>query len=126
MSFIKKLFGLPDENDFDSRYQVRYNTEVEEPVVNTAINEDGFKFTVDQVFMVQDAGAVVTGVIESGTINRGEEITLDGQKTRAHYQVGGIESLRRLVDTASTGDNVGILLLGANKEALCHGDKIFR
>ncbi|MBR1750465.1 MAG: hypothetical protein IJ740_06200 [Ruminococcus sp.] len=126
MSFIKKLFGLPDENDFDSRYKVTMGAELPKNEEYMTPDEGNFMFTVEDIFTVKDAGAVVTGVIESGTINRGEKITLNGQKTRAEYQVGGIESFRKLVDSASMGDNVGLLLLGATKDKLCRGDKLFR
>jgi len=129
MGFLRKLFGLPDENDFDSVYQVQYDTGEKDNEPITAYydaNEGNFMFTVHDIFTIKNRGTVVTGVIESGTINKGENVNLNGAKKSGTYIVGGIESFRKLIDSASMGDNVGLFLLGANKDDICKGDKLYR
>ena len=139
MGFLKKLFGLPDENDFDSMYQVKCdynndnNTAPDGPGENytaadsyTYANEGNFMFTVEDIFTVKNRGTVVTGVIESGIINTGDTVRLNGQKKQGEKQIIGIESFRKLLDSASMGDNVGLLLAGITKEELCRGDKLYR
>lgn len=129
MGFLKKLFGLPDENDFDAMYEVKYvaeNGTTQKEQTYTTAHEGNFMFTVADIFTVKNRGAVVTGVIESGTICTGDEVTLDGQKGQAVYKIGGIESFRKLLDSAGMGDNVGILLIGATKESICKGDKLYK
>ena len=128
MSFLKKLFGLPDENDFDTMYQVAYDSKPEEnndTPVYLAAGEGNFMFTVQDIFVIKGRGTVVTGVIDSGTISTGDTVNLNGAKKQASYKIGGIESFRKLLDSASMGDNVGLFLLGASKEDICRGDKLF-
>lgn len=142
MGFLKKLFGLPDENDFDSMYQVKYdlndNDNNTSPADNgpaenytaadsyTYANEGNFMFTVEDIFTVKNRGTVVTGVIESGTINLGDTVSLNGQRKSGQFRVIGIESFRKLIESASMGDNVGLLLSDIKKEELCRGDKLYR
>lgn len=130
MGFFKKLFGLPDENDFDAMYEVKYVAEngtarKEDDAAYTTAHEGNFMFTVADTFTVKGRGTVVTGVIESGTININDKVTLNGAKCQREYVVGGIESFRKLLDSAGMGDNVGLLLLEASKEDICRGDKLY-
>ena len=143
MGFFKKLFGLPDENDFDSMYQVQcdYNNDTATAPAApqegqsdtytaadsyTYANEGNFMFTVEDVFMIKNRGTVVTGVIESGIISTGDTVTLNGKKKSGKYTIAGIESFRKVIQTASMGDNVGLFLAGIKKEELCRGDKLYR
>lgn len=129
MGFLRKLFGLPDENDFDTMYQVAYDNMPEESNDNSpvylAAGEGNFMFTVQDVFVIKGRGTVVTGVIDSGTVSTGDTVNLNGAKKQASYKIGGIESFRKLLDSASMGDNVGLFLLGASKEDICRGDKLY-
>ena len=59
-------------------------------------------------------------------MNKGDNVNRNSAKESGTYIVGGIESFRKLIDSASMGDNVGLFLLGANKEDICKGDKLFR
>ncbi|MCR5815760.1 MAG: hypothetical protein K6F91_02630 [Ruminococcus sp.] len=140
MGFFRKLFGLPDENDFDSMYQVKYDHNDYDPVPANSVqadsytaadsytyaNEGNFMFTVEDVFTIKNRGTVVTGVIESGNISIGDTVTLNGKKKGGKYTVAGIESFRKAIQSASMGDNVGLFLTEIKKEELCRGDKLYR
>ncbi|MGN1404095.1 MAG: EF-Tu/IF-2/RF-3 family GTPase [Ruminococcus sp.] len=78
----------------------------------------GFRLTVQDVFSISGRGTVVTGNVECGTVKVGDVLTLqriDG--TSREVSVMGIALLRKMVNTASAGDNVGILLgeIGKNQ-----------
>lgn len=141
MGFLKKLFGLPDENDFDSMYQVRCDYNSDNEALNndaaqsenytaadsyTYANEGNFMFTVEDVFAIKNRGTVVTGVIESGTINMGDTVNLNGRKKSGKFSVVAIESFRKAIQSASMGDNVGLFLSDIKKEEICRGDKLYR
>ena len=129
MSFLKKLFGLPDENDFDTMYQVAYDSKKDQTdddlPTYAAAGEGNFMFTVQDIFVIKGRGTVVTGVIDSGTVSTGDTVNLNGAKKQGSYRIGGIESFRKVIQSASMGDNVGLFLIGASKEDICRGDKLF-
>ena len=64
----------------------------------------------------------MTGVVKSGTCQVGQEVAIlkNGIQLRRSV-VLGIEKFRKLIDTAETGDNVGILLRDVVKEELKPG-----
>lgn len=83
----------------------------------------GFRLTVSDVFSIKGRGTVVTGLVESGTVTKGSTIRL----TRADggsrdVEVGDVEMYRKLADSASAGDNVGLLLKGVAREDVSGGD----
>ena len=82
-----------------------------------------FRITVADVFSITGRGTVITGKVESGTVTIGDQVTLrrvDGS-TR-EVTVAGIEMFRKMLDTATQGDNVGLLLRGLDRRAVGRGD----
>ena len=79
--------------------------------------------TVEDVFMINGRGTVVTGRIESGTVQVGMQVNVvrDGG-VAVTTEVTGIEKFRKVLDTATAGDNVGLLLEGLSQEQLHAGD----
>lgn len=87
----------------------------------------GFRLTVQDVFSIKGRGTVVTGRVESGTLRRGEVVRqtrADG--TSRDLTVTGIEMFRKVTDTASAGDNVGLLLPDLGREDIGAGDVLTR
>ena len=84
-----------------------------------------FRLTVYDVFYIRGRGTVVTGQIEAGTLKVNDEITLSrpGAENRA-VVVTGIEMLRKQVNQAQAGDNVGVLLRGLEKKDVQRGDTL--
>ena len=81
-----------------------------------------FRMTVEDVFSIKGRGTVVTGKIESGTIQVGDEISIQGKSGEKKTVVTGIEMFRKTMSQANVGDNVGILFKDINKQDVQRGD----
>ena len=80
-----------------------------------------FLMPIEDVFSISGRGTVVTGRIESGIINVGEEIEIVGLKDTTKTTCTGVEMFRKLLDQGEAGDNVGILLRGTKREEVERG-----
>ncbi len=82
-----------------------------------------FALLVQDVFYITGRGTVATGRIDAGTVRPGTVVTLtrDGQRLRT-VEVTGVESFRKLLDSASQGQNVGLLLAGVSRDDIQSGD----
>ena len=80
-----------------------------------------FLMPIEDVFSISGRGTVVTGRIERGIINVGEEIEVVGIKDTTKTTCTGVEMFRKLLDTGEAGDNVGILLRGTKREDVERG-----
>jgi elongation factor Tu len=65
-----------------------------------------FLMPIEDVFSISGRGTVVTGRIERGVINVGEEVEIVGIKDTSKTTVTGVEMFRKLLDTGEAGDNV--------------------
>ncbi|MEW5011498.1 MAG: elongation factor Tu [Cycloclasticus sp.] len=90
------------------------------PLPERAIDGD-FIMPVEDVFSISGRGTVVTGRIERGVINVGEEIEIVGVKDTVTTTCTGVEMFRKLLDQGEAGDNVGILLRGTKREDVERG-----
>jgi translation elongation factor EF-Tu-like GTPase len=85
----------------------------------------GFSMTVADVFSITGRGTVVTGLVETGTVGKGQRVRLtrlDG--SNRDIEVSGIEMFRKIVDTATVGDNVGLLVKGVGRNDVGQGDTL--
>jgi elongation factor Tu len=64
---------------------------------------------------------VVTGRIERGVVNVGEEIEIVGIKDTTKTTVTGVEIFNKTLERGEAGDNAGILLRGTKKEDVERG-----
>ena len=80
-----------------------------------------FLMPVEDVFSISGRGTVVTGRIERGVINVGEEIEIVGIRETQTTTCTGVEMFRKLLDTGEAGDNVGLLLRGLKREDVERG-----
>ena len=80
-----------------------------------------FLMPTEDVFSISGRGTVVTGRVERGTLNVGEEIEIIGFKDTTKTTVTGIEMFRKELDTAEAGDNCGVLLRGIKKDDVERG-----
>ncbi len=83
-----------------------------------------FRMTIEDVFSITGRGTVVTGKIEAGSISVGDKINLMGQMGVKTVTVAGIEMFRKITDHAKTGDHVGILLRGVERQDCMSGDTL--
>ena len=80
-----------------------------------------FLMCVEDVFNIEGRGTVVTGRVERGVLKKMEEVEIVGLKETAKTTATDIEMFRKLLDSASAGDNVGVLLRGTKKEDVERG-----
>jgi elongation factor Tu len=80
-----------------------------------------FLMPVEDVFSISGRGTVVTGRVERGVVNVGEEIEIVGIRDTQTTTVTGVEMFRKLLDQGQAGDNVGLLLRGLKREEVERG-----
>ena len=80
-----------------------------------------FLLPIEDVFSISGRGTVVTGRIERGIVNVGDEVEIVGIKATVKTIVTGVEMFRKLLDRGEAGDNVGALLRGTKREDVERG-----
>ena len=80
-----------------------------------------FLMPIEDVFSISGRGTVVTGRIERGIVNVGDEIEIVGIKDTTKTTCTGVEMFRKLLDQGEAGDNVGVLLRGTKREDVERG-----
>ncbi len=80
-----------------------------------------FLMSVEDVFNIEGRGTVVTGRVERGVLDRMTEVEIVGLKETRKTVATDIEMFRKLLDKATAGDNVGVLLRGTKKEDVERG-----
>ena len=80
-----------------------------------------FLMPIEDVFSISGRGTVVTGRIERGIVNVGDEIEIVGIKDTLKTTCTGVEMFRKLLDQGEAGDNVGVLLRGTKREEVERG-----
>ena len=83
--------------------------------------DQAFLMPIEDVFSISGRGTVVTGRVERGIINVGDEIEIVGIKDTATTTCTGVEMFRKLLDSGEAGDNVGVLLRGTKREEVERG-----
>ena len=85
-------------------------------------NDKPFLMPVEDVFSITGRGTVATGRVERGVLHVGEEVELIGlTDEKRKITVTGIEMFRKLLDEAQTGDNIGALLRGVQRDEIKRG-----
>jgi elongation factor Tu len=81
-----------------------------------------FLMPVEDVFSIKGRGTVGTGRIERGIVKVGDEVEIVGLNKETHKTVvTGVEMFNKTLDSGLSGDNVGVLLRGVDKDALERG-----
>ncbi len=80
-----------------------------------------FLMPIEDVFSISGRGTVVTGRIETGIVNVGDEVEIVGIKDTRKTTVTGVEMFRKLLDRGEAGDNVGALIRGVAREDVERG-----
>jgi len=74
-----------------------------------------FLMPIEDVFAITGRGTVATGRIERGKVSVNDKVQRVGFGDTKEFVVTGVEMFRKLLDDAQAGDNVGLLLRGAEK-----------
>ncbi len=80
-----------------------------------------FLMPIEDVFSISGRGTVVTGRVERGVINVGDEIEIVGIKETQKTTCTGVEMFRKLLDRGEAGDNIGALIRGIDREQVERG-----
>jgi len=80
-----------------------------------------FQMPIEDVFTITGRGTVVTGKVEQGVVNTGDEVEIVGLKPTQKTTCTGVEMFRKILDQGQAGDNVGVLLRGTKKEDVQRG-----
>ena len=83
--------------------------------------DEPFLMPIEDVFSISGRGTVVTGRVERGVINVGDDIEIVGIKDTSKTTCTGVEMFRKLLDRGEAGDNVGVLLRGVGREDVERG-----
>ncbi|MFC1567941.1 elongation factor Tu [Pseudomonadota bacterium] len=119
-SALKALEG--DTSDIGAPSILKLMAAVDEfiPTPERAVDKD-FIMPIEDVFSISGRGTVVTGRIEAGVVNVGDELQIVGIKDTAVTTCTGVEMFRKLLDRGEAGDNVGVLLRGTKREDVERG-----
>ena len=81
-----------------------------------------FLMPVEDVFTITGRGTVATGRVERGILKMSDEVEIIGlTDERRKSVVTGIEMVRKLLDFAEAGDNIGVLLRGIQRTDIERG-----
>ncbi|HUY86109.1 MAG TPA: elongation factor Tu [Acidimicrobiales bacterium] len=80
-----------------------------------------FLMPIEDVFSITGRGTVVTGKVEQGKVNTGDEVEIVGLRNTQKTVCTGVEMFRKILDEGQAGDNIGALLRGTKKEDVERG-----
>ena len=80
-----------------------------------------FLMPIEDVFSISGRGTVVTGRVERGIINVGDEVEIIGIKDTQKTTCTGVEMFRKLLDSGEAGDNIGALIRGIDRDQVERG-----
>ena len=81
-----------------------------------------FLMPIEDVMTISGRGTVVTGRVERGQLNAGDEVEIIGlTDERKKTVVTSMEMFRKTLDYCEAGDNVGALLRGVGREEVERG-----
>ena len=85
-------------------------------------NDQAFLMPIEDVFSITGRGTVATGRVERGTLKTGDEVELVGlSEEKRKVIVTGVEMFKKTLDAAETGDNIGALLRGVQRDEIERG-----
>jgi len=90
------------------------------PEPERAIDGD-FIMPIEDVFSISGRGTVVTGRVERGIVNTGDEVEIIGIRETQKSTCTGVEMFRKLLDEGRAGENIGALLRGTKREDVERG-----
>ncbi|MFL0796041.1 MAG: elongation factor Tu [Cellvibrionaceae bacterium] len=83
--------------------------------------DGAFIMPIEDVFSIQGRGTVVTGRVERGIINTGDDVEIVGVKETTTSTCTGVEMFRKILDEGRAGENIGALLRGTKRDEVERG-----
>ena len=119
-SALKALEG--DTSDIGAPAILKLMEAIDEYIPTPARDVDkSFLMPIEDVFSISGRGTVVTGRIEQGVLNVGDDIEIVGIRETTTTTCTGVEMFRKLLDRGEAGDNIGALLRGTKREDVERG-----
>jgi len=118
VSALKALEGDTDAGDKIMELMEAVDTYIPEPERDL---DKPFLMPIEDVFSITGRGTVVTGKVEQGIVNTGDELEIIGIKDTQKTTCTGVEMFRKLLDQGQAGDNIGALLRGIEKDEVQRG-----
>lgn len=119
-SALATLEGRDDEIGKNSIIELIKAVDDHIPQPDRPVDKD-FLMPIEDVFSISGRGTVVTGRIETGVVNVGDEVEIVGIKDTRKTTVTGVEMFRKLLDRGEAGDNVGALIRGVARDEVERG-----
>ena len=114
-SALKALESADNDNEYAKSIMELVNAlDTYIPVPERDITKP-FLMPIEDIFSIEGRGTVVTGKIERGVINVGEDVEIVGIKDTMKTTVTGIEMFNKNLKQGMAGDNAGILIRGIKK-----------
>ena len=85
------------------------------------VTDQSFLMPIEDVFGIKGRGTVVTGRVERGILNVGQDVEIVGFGEVKKTVATGLEMFHKMLDTTESGDAVGILLRGVDREEVERG-----
>ena len=118
VSALKALEGDSDAGDKIMELMGEVDSYIPEPEREL---DKPFLMPIEDVFSISGRGTVVTGKVEQGVVNTGDEIEIVGIRDTQKTTCTGVEMFRKLLDQGQAGDNIGALLRGIEKDEVQRG-----
>jgi elongation factor Tu len=83
--------------------------------------DGAFLMPIEDVFSISGRGTVVTGRVERGIVNVGQELEIIGIRDTTKTVCTGVEMFRKLLDEGRAGENIGVLLRGTKRDDVERG-----
>jgi elongation factor Tu len=118
-SALKALEGDEESQQKILELMEAVDSYIPEPTRDT---DKPFLMPIEDVFTITGRGTVVTGRIEQGQIESGNEVEIVGIHPQTEKTVvTGLEMFNKTLDFAQAGDNAGALLRGTKREEVERG-----
>jgi len=118
VSALKALEGDEAAGDKIMELMEQIDTYIPEPERDF---DKPFLMPIEDVFSITGRGTVVTGKVEQGIINIGDEVEIVGIKDTQKTTCTGVEAFKKDLDRGQAGDNIGALLRGIEKDDVQRG-----
>ncbi|WFL76648.1 elongation factor Tu [Altererythrobacter arenosus] len=119
-SALAALEGRDDEIGKNSIIELMNAVDEHIPQPERPVDQ-AFLMPIEDVFSISGRGTVVTGRVETGVVNVGDEVEIVGIRDTQKTTVTGVEMFRKLLDRGEAGDNIGALIRGIGREDVERG-----
>ncbi len=119
-SALAALEGRDDEIGKNSIIELMKAVDEHIPQPERPVDQ-AFLMPIEDVFSISGRGTVVTGRVETGIVNVGDEVEIVGIKDTTKTTVTGVEMFRKLLDRGEAGDNIGALIRGVGRDDVERG-----